>query len=45
VTEEREGHMEDNFISTILDPRIKLVNFNGFIAEMKANAKSYMRTL
>jgi len=40
VTEEREGHREDNVICTILDPRFKLVNFNSRTVEMKADAES-----
>ncbi len=43
MTEEREGHREDNPICTILDPRFKLVNFNNCTAEMKADAESYVR--
>ena len=43
VTEEREGHRKDNLICTILDPRFKLMNFNGCTAEMKADAESYLR--
>ena len=43
VTDEREGHREDNLICTILDPRFKLMNFNGCTAEMKADAESYLR--
>ena len=43
VTEEREGHREDNLIFTILYPRFKLVNFNGHPSEMKADAESYLR--
>jgi hypothetical protein len=43
VTEEREGHRKDNLICTILDPRFKLMNFNGCTAEMKVDAESYSR--
>ena len=43
VTEEREGHYEDNLICTILDPIFKLMNFNGATSEMKANAELYLR--
>ncbi len=43
VIEEREGHWEDNLICTILDPRFKLMNFNGCTLEMKSNAESYLK--
>ena len=43
VTEEWEWHYEDNLICTILDPRFKLMNFNGATSEMKANAELYSR--
>ena len=43
VTEEKVGHWEDNLICTILDPRFKLMNFNGATSEMKANAELYLR--
>ena len=29
IDAEREGHMEDLLVSTILDPRFKLMNFEG----------------
>ena len=37
------GHYEDNLICTILDPRFKLMNFNGATSEMKTNAELYLR--
>ncbi len=43
VTEEKVGHWEDNLICTVLDPRFKLVNFNGASQEMKASAELYLR--
>lgn len=43
ITNERVGHSEDNMICTILDPRFKLMNFNGCTAEMKSNAEFYLR--
>ena len=38
VDEERKGHYEDNLICTLLDPRFKLLNFNGSINTMKKEA-------
>ena len=29
VDDDRDGHMEDLLVSTILDPRFKLMNFEG----------------
>lgn len=40
---EREGHMEDLLVSTILDPRFKLMNFHGCTAEMKGNAEKWLK--
>ena len=31
VDDERDGHMEDLLVSTILDPRFKLMNFEGML--------------
>jgi hypothetical protein len=41
--EERIGHREDLLICTILDPRFKLMNFNGSSATMKEEAEGYLR--
>ena len=42
--EERVGHREDLLVCTILDPRFKLMNFNGCTAEMKELAETYLRS-
>jgi hypothetical protein len=31
IDNERDGHLEDLLVSTILDPRFKLMNFEGGI--------------
>ena len=40
---EREGHVEDLLISTILDPRFKLMNFVGCTSRTKSDAEKYLR--
>ena len=40
---EREGHVEDLLISTILDPRFKLMNFVGCTSKTKSDAENYLR--
>ena len=40
---EREGHVEDLLVSTILDPRFKLMNFIGCTAKTKTDAETYLR--
>lgn len=40
---EREGHMEDLLVSSILDPRFKLMDFQGCTREMKTLAERYLR--
>jgi hypothetical protein len=37
------GNYEDNIICTLLDPRFKLINFNGSTVEMKGDAKKYLK--
>jgi hypothetical protein len=44
ITEEMFGHREDLLVSTILDPRFKLMNFHGCTDEMKEDAESYLRS-
>jgi hypothetical protein len=44
ITGERIGHREDLLVSTILDPRFKLVNFHGCTNEMQEDAESYLRS-
>ena len=44
VDEERVGNKEDLLISTILDPRFKLLNFPGCTNEMKEDAENYLRS-
>ena len=41
---EREGHVEDLLISTILDPRFKLMNFIGCTSSTKHDAEKYLRS-
>ena len=43
ITEEREGHMEDLLISTMLDPRFKHFVFPGATQEMRVTAEKYFR--
>ncbi len=43
ITEEREGHEEDLFISTILDPRFKHFSFLGATQVMRQKAEKYLR--
>ena len=40
---ERDGHIEDSLISTILDPRFKLMNFVGCTSKTKSDAEYYLR--
>ncbi len=40
---EREGHYEDNLICTLLDPRFKLLNFNGSTKAMKKDAEKLLK--
>jgi len=40
---EREGHSEDLLISTIFDPRFKLIKFVGCISKTKSDAENYLR--
>jgi hypothetical protein len=40
---EREGHVEDLLIATILDPRFKLMNFVGCTSRTKSDAERYLR--
>ena len=42
-TEEREGHKEDLLVTTILDPRFKLMDFQGCTRDMKSLAERYLR--
>ena len=44
IDEERVGHKEDLLISTILDPRFKLMNFPGSTNEMKEEAENFLRS-
>ena len=41
---EREGHVEDLLIATILDPRFKLMNFIGCTSQTKNDAEKYLRS-
>ena len=43
VEKERIGNYEDNLICTLLDPRFKLMNFNGSTVEMKRDAEKYLK--
>jgi hypothetical protein len=43
VDNERIGNYKDNLICTLLDPRFKLINFNGSTTEMKKDAELYLR--
>ena len=43
VDKERKGHYEDNLICTLLDPRFKLLNFNGSTKAMKKDAEKYLK--
>ena len=43
VTEEREGHMEDLLIATMLDPRFKHFVFPGATQAMRETAERYFR--
>jgi hypothetical protein len=43
VDKEMIGNYEDNLIGTLLDPRFKLINFNGSTVEMKKDAEFYLR--
>ena len=43
VNKERAGNYEDNLICTLLDPRFKLLNFNGSTVEMKKEAELYLK--
>lgn len=43
VDGERIGHLEDQLICSILDPRFKLMNFPGCTAQMKTNAEQFLR--
>jgi hypothetical protein len=43
VEKERIGNYEDNLICTSLDPRFKLMNFNGSTVEMKRDAEKYLK--
>jgi hypothetical protein len=43
VDKERKGHYEGNFICTLLDPRFKLLNFNGSTKAMKKDAETYLK--
>ena len=43
VFKEREGHYEDNLICTLLDPRFKLLNFNGSTKTMKKDAERFLK--
>ncbi len=40
---EREGHVEDLLIATILDPRFKLMNFIGCTSTTKCDAENHLR--
>jgi len=40
---ERDCHIEDSLISTILDPRFKLMNFVGCTSRTKSDAEDYLR--
>ncbi len=42
-TEGREEHKEDLLVTTILDPRFKLMDFQGCIRDMKSLAERYLR--
>ncbi len=41
---EREGHVEDLLIATILDPRFKLMNFIASTSITKNEAEKYLRS-
>jgi hypothetical protein len=43
VEKERIGNYEHNLICTLLDPRFKLMNFNGSTVEMKRDAEKYLK--
>ncbi len=43
VDKERKGHYEDNLICTLLDPRFKILNFNGSTKEMMKQAEKYLK--
>lgn len=43
IVKEREGHYEDNLVCTLLDPRFKLLNFNGSTKAMKKDAEKFLR--
>jgi hypothetical protein len=43
VNKERIGNNEDNLICTLLDPRFKLINFNGSTVEITKEAELYLK--
>ena len=43
VDRERDGHFEDLLITTILDPRFKLMNFNDCSLEYNHLAETYLK--
>ena len=40
---EREGHVEDLLLATILDIRFKLMNFAGCTSRTKSDTERYLR--
>ncbi len=43
VDKERIGNYEDNLVCNLIDPRLKLINFNGSTVEMKRAAEKYLK--